>query len=170
MQVSAWIRELSLTGGVILGREKNEKQLNELQNYIREQKETIKAVEKKHVSILRKREYYKLNKGQVFYIVSYAEGKYKVGYEGVDINKRLEAYRTLVPDTKLCYVAYCENAYLLEQTVLLRFDGIKLEKNHEVIINICLKDLLMSVNNIIEICGFKVSNPTIEEIEKYNIS
>jgi len=69
LKVSKWIRELSLTGSVILGNEKTSKQLDYLQKEIIKRDQTIKDIDKKHKNILKKREYYKFNKGPSFYII-----------------------------------------------------------------------------------------------------
>jgi hypothetical protein len=76
--------------------------------------------------------------------------------------------RTLVPDFKLHYLVYTEDAFLLEQNILRRFGCSKLETNHEVVINVKLNEIVESVNMLISFCNFKVQIVSQEEINKYS--
>ena len=92
LKVSRWIRELGLTGSVIVGNEKTHQQLIKLQNEIIIQRETIKLFENKHNKFLEKQKYHQFKEGSVFYIISDNDSKtlkFKPGIEGIDINRRL---------------------------------------------------------------------------------
>jgi hypothetical protein len=98
---------------------------------------------------------------------------YKVGFEGENINKRLEYYRTGTPDIKIVYLVYTDKAYLLEQMMLSRFETVKLEINHEVLVinkDVSLKELISGANLFIDVCNLKTHVCNEEDIEKYNES
>ena len=143
------------------------------ENKNNELKNENKNLNKKLKNVLLKRQYYKLQKGSCFYIIKTHDDRYKVGFEGENINKRLETYRTLVPDIKLVYLIYTDKAYLLEQNMLSRFTTVKLEINHEVLIffeDTSLKELISGANLFIDVCNLKTHVYSIEDIEKYNES
>lgn len=174
LKVSRWTREICLTGTVIIGKEKTDKELiYELQNKTKELEKEKKELNKKLKTILLKRQYYKLQKGSCFYILKTHDNRYKVGFEGENINKRLENYRTIVPDIKLVHLVYTDKAHLLEQNMLSRFTTIKLEINHEVLVvfkEVTLNELLSSVQLFIDACNMNSFICKEEDIEKYNES
>jgi len=180
LQVSRWVREICITGTVVVGKEKNDKELIFAlqkkcimeENKNKELKEENKELNKKLKTILLKRQYYKLQKGTCFYILKTYGEYYKVGFEGENINKRLENYRTGIPDIKLVYLVYTYRAHLLEQNMLSRFETVKLEINHEVLVikDRSLKELISSVNLFIDACNMKTHVCSVEDIEKYNES
>lgn len=168
LQVSSWIRELGTSGKVILGKEKTEEQLIELQRQLLEQKEIFKQLEKKHNKLLYKRQYHKLKEGPGFYIVSTNDGRFKIGMDEVSVNNRLQNYRTICPDVKLHCVIYTQKCKLLEDMMLSRYECKKLALNHEVIEKIDIEHLISSVKHIVEFCRFEATFECQEEINKYN--
>jgi hypothetical protein len=162
LQVSRWVRELAHTGSVIVGQEKTQQQLFELQNENKNLKDNIKKIK-------RKREYHKLKKGPCFYIVNSDKG-YKVGIDMVDINERLRTYRTYNPETKLQYLVYSECSSIIENVIKKKFENFLLEANHEVVIDIDLKQLINSVNTLINFGNFQHTLEDKDEIDRYNIS
>ena len=143
------------------------------ENKNKELKNENKNLSKKLKTILLKRQYYKLQKGSCFYIIKMHNDHYKVGFEGENINKRLEYYRTGTPDIKIVYLVYTDKAYLLEQMMLSRFETVKLEINHEVLVinkDVSLKELISGANLFIDVCNLKTHVCSIEDIEKYNES
>jgi len=108
IKVSGWIRELALCGTVSLGKEKTDYQLLELQT-------KLKKSEDKYRKLLQKKQYYKFKEGPVFYIISDVDGKsvkFKPGFEGVDIDVRLQQHRSTTPGIKLEYLVYSNAQFL----------------------------------------------------------
>lgn len=173
LQVSRWVREICFYGSVVTGAEKSDKELLELQKKLLLQEQQIKELKTNNKNILLKRQYYKLQKGSCFYIIKTHDNRYKVGFDGVDVNERLKTYRTLIPDIKLVCLIYSDKAYLIEQCILSRFSTKKLEFNHEILIFIedaTLNELVSSVDTLIEFCNFQAYKCSEEDIEKYNES
>jgi hypothetical protein len=173
LQVSKWVREICFYGSVVTGTEKTDKELIELQKKLLLQEQKIKELKTNNKNILLKRQYHKLQKGSCFYIIKTHDNRYKVGFDGVDVNERLKTYRTLIPDIKLVCLIYSDKSYLIEQCILSRFNTKKLEFNHEVLIfieDITLNELISSINTLIEFCNFKAYKCSEEDMEKYNTS
>ena len=80
LKVSKWVRELVVTGSVLLGDEKSEQQILELQNTLQNERKQHKLLQTKHKKLLKHRQYHKLKKGPVFYIFQYGEN-FKVGWD-----------------------------------------------------------------------------------------
>ena len=134
IQVSGWVRELALTGMVIVGEEKTHHQLLALQNEVIKQRDTIKSLEIKHSKFLEKREYHKFKEGPVFYIISDGDSKsikFKPGVEGNDINRRLAEHRSTTPAIKLEYLIYTKDNIILEKNILKRYKVKRTYQNHE---------------------------------------
>lgn len=128
----------------------------------------LKDLEKKHKSLLYKREYHRFKKGPVFYIIRETENMYKVGMEGVDVNERFRAERTTCPKLEVLFVAYTPKASLIESCMLSRYETKKLALNHEVIIDTTDNELIDGAKTIINFLNINAAIETSEEIEKYN--
>jgi hypothetical protein len=93
IQVSRWVRELAATGTVVLGKEKSNEELLNIQKQLTVSRLETKQIENKYNKLLKKRNYDKFKMGAVFYIISDLESgvkKIKPGFEGVNINIRLQ--------------------------------------------------------------------------------
>jgi hypothetical protein len=170
LQVSRWIRELAVTGSVRIGMEKTDNKILELQNALTEQIIENKKIKKDHQNVLYKRQYHKFHKGAAFYIVSKSDenDEYKIGFDGEDINERFRGYRTFSPKLKVHYVVYTNKAKLLEELILTRLDSKKLEKNHEVLINVELEQLITDVETTLLFLNIQKTILSNEELDKYN--
>ena len=168
LQVSKWIREIAITGAVINGQEKSESQLLEIQNALAEKIIEYKKLTKKHNSILQKREYHKFQKGPAFYIVNLGDEEFKIGHDGEDVNERFKEYRRTHPKSIIKYIVYTKKAKILEQVMLSRFDSKKLEKNHEVIIKVDVKQLIIDLETCMSFMNIEKTILTTEELNKYN--
>ena len=162
IQVSGWVRELALCGSVSIGKEKTSQQLLELQK-------DFKKLEEKHRKLLQKKQYYKFKEGPAFYIISDIDGKsvkFKPGFEGVDIDIRLQQHRSTTPGIKLEYLIYSKDASLIETTVLKRFESKRKLVNHEWIFDVDVNYIIKSTRTILDILNIEY----IEEksIEEYN--
>lgn len=162
LQVSKWIRELALCGSVSIGKEKTSQQLLELQK-------DFKKLEEKHRKLLQKKQYYKFKEGPTFYIISDIDGKsikFKPGFEGVDIDTRLQQHRSTTPGIKLEYLIYSKDASLIETAVLKRFESKRKVTNHEWIFDIDVNYIIKSTRTILDVLNIEY----IEEknIEEYN--
>ena len=162
IQVSGWVRELALCGSVSIGKEKTSQQLLELQK-------DFKKLEDKHRKLLQKKQYYKFKEGPAFYIISDIDGKsvkFKPGFEGVDIDIRLQQHRSTTPGIKLEYLIYSKDASLIETTVLKRFESKRKLVNHEWIFDVDVNYIIKSTRTILDILNIEY----IEEksIEEYN--
>jgi hypothetical protein len=162
LQVSKWIRELALTGTVSLGAEKSNIELLKLQK-------DYKKLDDKYRLLLERKDYHKFKKGPVFYIISDCDSKstkLKPGFEGVDINIRLQQHRSSLAGCKLEYLVYTEDALLLEKSILNKYRNLRKISNKEWIFDIDVKEVKKSVNTIADVINAKY---TIEEdIAKYN--
>lgn len=162
IQVSGWVRELALCGSVSIGKEKTSQQLLELQK-------DFKKLEEKHRKLLQKKQYYKFKEGPAFYIISDIDGKsvkFKPGFEGVDIDTRLQQHRSTTPGIKLEYLIYSKDASLVETAVLKRFESKRKVVYHEWIFDVDVNYIIKSTRTILDVLNIEY----IEEksIEEYN--
>jgi hypothetical protein len=162
IQVSGWIRELALTGSVTIGKEKTSQQLFELQK-------DFKKLEDKHRKLLQKKRYYKFKEGPAFYIISDMDGKsvkFKPGFEGVDIDIRLQQHRSTTPGIKLEYLIYSSDAALVETAVLKRFESKRKIISKEWVFDVDVNYIIKSTRTILDVLNIEY----IEEksIEEYN--
>ena len=163
LQVSRWVRELTILGSVSLGQEKTHQQLLTLQS-------NIKALEKKHTQLLKRREHHKFKKGPVFYIISDGDSKslkYKVGIDEVDINVRLAQHRSTTPQIRLEYLLYTDKCGLIESAMLERYNECRKPfLNHEWIYDTDVKHVVSSVSTLVDFLGIQA---TVEnDLEQYN--
>ena len=162
IQVSGWVRELALTGSVTIGKEKTSQQLLELQK-------DFKKLEDKHRKLLQKKQYYKFKEGPAFYIISDIDGKsvkFKPGFEGVDIDTRLQQHRSTTPGIKLEYLIYSSDAALVETAVLKRFESKRKIISKEWVFDVDVNYIIKSTRTILDVLNIEY----IEEksIEEYN--
>lgn len=162
LKVSRYIRELMLTGAVAVKEAKTEVQLVEIQK-------ELKSTKAQHERMLQKRHYHKFKKGPCFYILSdvdSASKKFKVGFDGEDINARLQMHRTSLPGAQLELLVYAEKSRLVETNMLQRYESLRKYNNHEWIYDIDIDHLRDSVNTILNFLGIK---HTFEEnVASYN--
>jgi hypothetical protein len=172
LRVSRWVRELVTTGEAHRDQEKTSDQLIALQMELQKNQEELKKLKEKHKYLLQRRDYYKFEKGTCFYIVRMKEDTdfFKVGYEGTDVNMRFRTYRTGNPTMRVCYIVYTTDAYLLEQTLLKRFQSKKVEQNHEVLTDVALEDLVQSAHTYLDFCHMEHRVVSLDSIDKYNQS
>ena len=165
LRVSKWVRELAMTGSVVLYEEKQSAELMELQKNYR-------LLKMNHGKLLEKRSHHKFKNGFVYYIISDMESKekkYKPGFEGVDINIRLAQHRSTMPGIRLEMLVYANSAEcrILEKTMLTRYSGKRKYNNHEWIYGIDKDHIMQSTQTMLDFLG--VEYVLEEEIEKYNI-
>ena len=177
LKVSRWIRQLAITGSVSVYDEKTNEELLKLQKQLMKEQEKNKLLEdenkvvkSKLKKILKKRSYHKFNEGPAFYIFSTKENENKIGFEGIDINKRFKSHRTTIGDFKLNFLVFSPDAYLIEQMMLKRFENDKTYCNHELILDIPIDDLIKSAECIINLGRIPHTIVSDEELEIYNKS
>ena len=169
IQVSSWVRELALTGSVIVGNEKTHQQLVALQNEVIKQRDTIKSLENKHSKFLEKREYHKFKEGPVFYIISDDDSKsikFKPGIDGSDINRRLAEHRSTTPAIKLEYLIYTKDNAILEKNILKRYKVKRTYQNHEWIYEISKEHIVDSVKFLVDFLNIEYTEE--KNLEEYN--
>jgi hypothetical protein len=125
-------------------------------------RQEMTVIEKQNYHIKKRHEYHKFKKGPVLYLISDGEHsecvkecnrmkRYKIGFDGKNINRRLGEHRTAIPFTKLEFLIYCENSSLIEKCVLLKFKNkLKPYMNHEWIFNTNLKVITTFISKIIK--------------------
>jgi len=170
LQVSRWVRELAVTGQVVVGQEKTNQQIISLQNLLQKEREKVKKIQKKHKTILQRRSYHKFEKGPILYIISDSDStsqKYKIGIDDVDVNVRLQQHRTSVPSLQLEYLVYTNQNSLIESAILERYKSErKPYLNHEWIFEVKVGTLIDSVETMLHFLG---TDYTVnQELEKYN--
>ena len=171
LQVSHWIRELALTGSVIVGNEKTHTELIALQNEIIKQKEAMTHLQNKHSKFLEKQRYHQFKEGSVFYIISDNDSKtlkFKPGLEGSDINRRLAEHRSTTPAIKLEYLVYTKDNVLLEKNILKRYKVKRSFQNHEWIFDITREHLIDSVKMLLSYLN--IDHTVEENLDEYNNS
>jgi hypothetical protein len=169
IQVSRWIRELAFFGSVSTKSEKTDKQLLDANKKLIEEQLKRKEYETKYNKLLKKRNYHKFKIGAVFYIISDLESgvkKLKPGFEGVDINIRLQQHRSSFPACKLEYLLYSSDSHLIEQSILKRFEKCRKFLNHEWCYDVELKELIASVETVVKFLD--ISCTVEENIQQYN--
>ena len=165
LQVSRCVRELALTGSVMLRNEKTSEEL------LRIQKE-YKKLENNHTKLLEKRQHHKFKKGAVYYIISDGESKekkYKPGFEGVDINVRLAQHRSTSPGIRLEFLVYSgiSECKLLEASILQRYSGKRNHSNHEWIYEVDKENIISGSMTMLDFLGIEYTRE--DDVEKYNI-
>lgn len=147
-----------------------EKQIAEKKITIEQFKQNPGIVYGIEITLDTKREYDKFHKGAAFYIVSFSDenDEYKIGFDGEDINERFRGYRTFSPKLKVHYVVYTNKAKLVEEIMLTRLDSKKLEKNHEVLVNVDLEQLITDVETKLLFLNIQKTILSSEELDKYN--
>ena len=118
---------------------------------------------------MQKKTYHKFKSGPVFYIISDIDSKsirYKPGFEGVDINMRLQQHRTSLPGCKLEFLIYSDNAKLIETLVLTCFDEKRIIKNKEWLFDIDIQTLIRQTVSILNVTNIKYTQE--ENIKDYN--
>ena len=163
LQVSRWTRELILTGNVSLNNERNEIELLELQkNY--------KKLETKYRQMLQKKTYHKFKTGPAaFYIISDIDSKtvrFKPGFDGIDINNRLQQHRSSLPGCKLEFLIYSDNANLVETLVLTCFDEKRYIHNKEWLFDIDIQTIIRHTRTIMNVANIKYTEE--EDLTIYN--
>ena len=169
IQVSRWIRELALTGSVILGNEKTCKQLLQLQIDIKKLKDDNKKIEDKHRKLLQKKDYHKFKKGSVFYIISDMDGKslkFKVGFDSKSCDLRLQQHRTGVSACKLEYLIYSNDADFIEKAVKKKFISKMLMQNHEWIFDVDVNYIIKCTKTILDASSIEYTEE--KDLEEYN--
>ena len=162
LKVSKWIREIALTGRVVIGDEKNSEELIQLQK-------DYKKLDDKHRKLLKKKTYHKFNQGACFYIISDIDGKsmkFKPGFEGVDIDVRMAQHRSTMPGCKLEYLIYSDDADLVEKAVLKRFESKRKFANHEWIYDVNVDFIIRNTRTILDVIGIVYTEE--KNIEEYN--
>jgi hypothetical protein len=162
LQVSRWIRQLALTGTVTIGKEKSSNELLELQK-------DYKKLEDKHRKLLQKKNYHKFKKGACFYIISDIDGKskkFKPGFEGVDIDVRMQQHRSTMPGCKLEYLIYSNDADLVEKSVLKRFESKRMFANHEWVYDVDVNYIIKSTRTILDVINIDYTEENT--LEDYN--
>lgn len=162
LQVSRWIRQLALTGTVTIGKEKSSNELLELQK-------DYKKLEDKHRKLLQKKNYHKFKKGACFYIISDIDGKstkFKPGFEGVDIDVRMQQHRSTMPGCKLEYLIYTNDADLVEKSVLKRFERKRMFANHEWVYDVDVNYIIKSTRTILDVLNIEYTEENT--LEDYN--
>jgi hypothetical protein len=171
LQVSKWVRELALTGSVVVGNEKTHQELIALQNEIIKQKEIIKSLKNKHDKFLQKREYHKFKEGPVFYIISDDDSKtikFKPGIEGSDINRRLAEHRSTTPAIKLELLIYTKDNAILEKNILKRYKVKRIYQNHEWIYETNKEHIIDSVKFLLDFLNIEYTEE--KNLTEYNNS
>jgi phage anti-repressor protein len=142
--------------------EKSKKELKE------EQKEKLK-IKKNHESLLKRREYYKFNRGPCFYSWHnpLTPNLRKVGMTNEDINERLRAERTGIPNLHIDCIIYLDKAHLLEQNILTKYKSKLQEINHEILIDLKLEKLIKSCHGILKWLNYEEYTEE-KELWKYN--
>ena len=199
LQVSKWIRELVITGKVERGNEKNEKELKEeydklleklknkdeelkhKDNIIISQENETKHLSKKydklyqnHQSFLRRKELYKLNKGDCVYLVNML-GKtdhkdvlnIKVGFTG-NITNRICGFRTSSPFCKLLYLMYSPQSLAIENNMKVRYEKELEPNNREFITGVQLEELVSYIKVFADSLRTTYIIETDEELDKFN--
>lgn len=167
VQVSRWIREIITTGKAEYDSKPND-ELIRLQLELQKEQDARKKLEINHKRVLQRREYHKFQKGACFYIIKVDDDKFKIGFDGIDINERFRTYRTSIPLMKICFMVFSPKASLIEECMLLRFQDYLVENNHEFMSNISLLELTASVDTLLKYCKIPYQLVSTEDIITYN--
>jgi phage anti-repressor protein len=131
-------------------------------------KVTYNQLAKTHDQLKLKRIYHKFKKGKCLYIVSdkwRSHLYYKFG-ESDDIDKRLQTYRTSMPECRIEFLVYLNESEFLEKCVKFTYSKNLTSLNHEYVVGIPLLDLIADVKHYIKKFNFSV---TFEEnLSSYN--
>uniref|UniRef100_A0A6C0H352 Bacteriophage T5 Orf172 DNA-binding domain-containing protein n=1 Tax=viral metagenome TaxID=1070528 RepID=A0A6C0H352_9ZZZZ len=109
-----------------------------------------------------KRNYHKFKKGNCLYIITdqWREKEYlKIGYTD-NINTRLQAYRTSMPDVKIEFLLYLTENKLIEKCLKLRYATKLIQKNHEYVIDAIVEQLVKSINTLTKYLHIEATEET----------
>lgn len=169
VKVSRWVREILMTGKTEI-QDKPHHELIRLQIELQKEQDIRKRLEMNHKKLLYKREYHKFQKGPCFYIIHADTERFKIGYDGTDINERFRAYRTSIPHMRVCFMVFTPHADLLEKCLLLRFKDSLVETNHEFLTTISLLELTTTIDTLLNYCKIPYEKVSDEEIHRYHES
>ena len=129
------------------------------------EKEMIKKnyshLEKVHDSLKKTRNYHKFKKGRCCYVLYdpwRTDGYYKVGHTK-NINRRLEQYRTSMPECKISFLVYAEDNILLEANIKIRYaKNLDPCPNHEWVSGgVKLEHIISSFKSLIKFLNISVT-------------
>ena len=200
LQVSKWLRELIFTGNVEIEKEKTDGEINtNYQNIIKELYETKEKLENaenllqkydknnielsskynkvhlNHQYYLRRKELYKLRKGNSVYLIdmklSYGDDlqtkRLKVGFSS-NITDRVSSFRTSNPFCQVIAVMYTYNSEVIEKFMKTKYDNNLKPNNHEFISGIDIEELKESMIAFVKMLNCEYTLETDEELRKFN--
>ncbi len=160
--------QMSVTGSCSEEEKMETGQIMKLQLELAEEQKQHAKLQKKHEAMKLRRQYHKFQKGPAFYVVQTSENRFKIGFDDVDVNARLQTYRTLIPDLKVRYIVHTSEASTIERLVLSRFADYKLEVNHEIVYDVEFEKIANAVATILSFCLVPHTMTSQEELDKYN--
>lgn len=104
-----------------------------------------------------------------FYIISDIDGKstkFKPGFEGVDIDVRMQQHLSTMPGCKLEYLIYTKDAGLVEKSVLKRFESKRIFANHEWVYDVDVNYIIKSTRTILDVLNIEYTEE--DTLEDYN--
>ena len=119
--------------------------------------------------MLQKKTYHKFKTGPAFYIISDIDSKtvrFKAGFDGIDINNRLQQHRSSLPGCKLEFLIYSDNANLVETLVLTCFDEKRYIHNKEWLFDIDIQTIIRHTRTIMNVANIKYTEE--EDLTIYN--
>jgi hypothetical protein len=191
LQVSKWIRELIITGTVVLGEEKKEEEITkELENKIKElenklgekdnvivsQQNEIKHIDTKfnklyqnHQSFLKRRNVHKLRDGAcVYLIILNPKDGIKIGHSGDITGRIVSGYRTSNPLCQLLYVMYTPHSVMMENNMKIRYDKELTMSNREFVQGIGVEELIKTLHTLADSLKIDYTIETEEQITQFN--
>jgi len=129
---------------------------------------TNSDLSKSYDKMLMKRSYHKFKKGHCFYTVKdrWREKVYlKIGITK-NINTRLAAYRTSMPDVEIILLVYINEHEFLETSIKIKFKDILIQLNHEYLVDIGDKKFIKMVKELIKYFNLDVTYE--KNLNKYN--
>ena len=127
-----------------------------------------------HQSFLRRKELYKLNKGDCVYLVNMLGAKdnsdilnIKVGFTS-NITNRIAGFRTSSPFCKVLYLVYTPHALSIENNMKLRYEKELEPNNREFITGVLLEELIKYIHIFAENLRTTFIVETNEELDKFN--
>lgn len=130
----------------------------------------LTSLTRKHTILLKKRKHPQLKQTNCFYIVRdpyWPLKRYKFGISD-DINCRLKAYRTFSPETVIKFLLYLNDNKILEDAVKENFINKLLCKNHEIVCDVELDELIKFSSTVCFWKNLPFEMERIEVLNEYN--
>ncbi len=163
--VTKWIYQLFLTGSVDISKQ-SMAELEEIRKEKIQLEQNYKKIQVNHEKLKQKKTHPKVEKGMCLYIIGIGNESYKFGITS-DLNNRLQAYRTSIPNIKMERIVYIKEAKQVEDAIKFKFENNHIPYNNHEIFMGDLRILTAFINKYVDTFGLEYTD-AVEEVANIN--